>query len=90
MYVLDIIGFKYVLIANEILYCRKTKKVLTYFLKSSLPKSSTTPNRALIELGPSIKASDSSHGIAFTGKSQTKVLCKEKYKRIKHLLFKSC
>lgn len=56
----------------------KRKKVLSYFLKSSLPKSSTTPNRALIELGPSIKASDSSHGIAFTGKSQTKVLCNEK------------
>ena len=50
-------------------------KNIFYFLFSD-PKSSITPNLALIEVGPSIKASDSSHGIASKGNAHTNVLCK--------------
>ena len=50
-------------------------KNIFYFLFSD-PRSSITPNLALIEVGPSIKASDSSHGIASKGNAHTNVLCK--------------
>ena len=62
-----------VFIANK--YKNVLVKNIFYFLFSD-PRSSITPNLALIEVGPSINASDSSHGIASRGNAQTNVLCK--------------